>query len=50
MLANFRQEKYFTLAGDIMLGNAGNCTNDKSTCPDSVRFASKEEFQKKMLV
>ena len=43
-------EKYFTFAGDNMPGNAGYYTNDKSTCPDSVRFAGKEKFPKKVLV
>ena len=46
----FEDEKYFTLAGDNMPGNAGYLTNDKSTCPDSVRFAGKEKFPKKVLV
>ena len=43
-------EKYFTLAGDNMPGNARYYTNDKSTCPDSVRFAGKKKFPKKVLV
>ena len=43
-------EKNFTFAGDNMPGNAGYYTNDKSSCPDSVRFAGKEKFSEKVLV
>jgi hypothetical protein len=43
-------EKYFPFSGDNMPGNTGYYTMDKSTCPDSVRFAGKDKFPKKMLV
>jgi len=43
-------EKYFTFAGDNMPGNDGYYTNDKSKCPDSIRFAGKEKFPQKVLV
>ena len=43
-------EKYLTFAGDYMPGYAGYYINYKSTSPDSVRYAGKEEFTKKVLV
>ena len=33
-----------------MPGNDGYYTADKSKCPDSVRFAGKDKFEKKILV
>ena len=36
-------EKYFTYDGSNMQGNDNYFTNDKSKCPDSVRFAGKEK-------
>ena len=44
------EEKYFTFSGHNMPGNAGYYSNDKSTCPDNVRFAVKEKFPTKVLV
>ena len=43
-------EKYFTFGSDCMQGNSGYYTNDKISCPDSVRFAGKEKFSQKILV
>lgn len=43
-------EKYFTFKGENMPGNAGYYSNDKSTCPDNVRFAGKEKFPQKVMV
>ncbi|XP_065662569.1 uncharacterized protein LOC136085209 [Hydra vulgaris] len=43
-------EKYFCFAGDNMLGNSGYYTNNKKTCPKSVRFIRKEKFPKKLLM
>jgi transposase len=43
-------EKYFTFAGNNMPGNSGYYAKNKSACPDSVRFAGKEKFPKKVLV
>ena len=43
-------EKYFTFAGHKMPGNAGYYTNDKQTCPNSVRFAGKPLYPRKVLV
>jgi transposase len=43
-------ETYFTYSGDNMPGNVGYYSNDKKTCPDSVRFIGKEKFPKKVLV
>lgn len=43
-------EKYFTFSGHNMPGNAGYYSNDKSNCPDEVRFAGKEKFPTKILV
>ena len=40
-------EKYFCFAGDNMPGNSGYYTNNKKTCPESVRFIGKEKFPKK---
>ena len=33
-----------------MQGNDNYCTNDKLKCPDSVRFAEKEKYPKKVMV
>ncbi|XP_065653066.1 uncharacterized protein LOC136080378 [Hydra vulgaris] len=43
-------EKYFCFAGDKMPGNSGYYTNNKKTCPESVRFIGKEKFPKKLLM
>ncbi|XP_065654663.1 uncharacterized protein LOC136081287 [Hydra vulgaris] len=43
-------EKYFCFAGDNMPGNSGYYTNNKKTCPESVRFIGKEKFPKKLLM
>ncbi|XP_065654743.1 uncharacterized protein LOC136081360 [Hydra vulgaris] len=43
-------EKYFCFAGDNMPGNSGYYTNNKKTCPESVRFIGKEKFLKKLLM
>ena len=43
-------EKYFTFAGHNMPGNAGYYSNNKQTCPESVRFAGKPLYPKKILV
>ena len=42
-------EKYFTFAGDQMPENAGYYSNDKDTCPESVRFAGKTKYPGKVL-
>ncbi|XP_065652787.1 uncharacterized protein LOC136080106 [Hydra vulgaris] len=43
-------EKYFCFAGDNMPGNSGYYTNNKKTCPESVRFIEKNKFPKKLLM
>ena len=43
-------EKYFTYDGSNMQGNDNYYTNDKSKCPDSVRFAGKEKYPNKIIV
>ena len=43
-------EKYFTFDGSNMEGNNNFYTNDKSNCPDSVRFVGKEKFPPKVMV
>ncbi|XP_065665711.1 uncharacterized protein LOC136087134 [Hydra vulgaris] len=43
-------EKYFCFTGDNMPGNSGYYTNNKKTCPESVRFIGKEKFPKKLLM
>jgi hypothetical protein len=43
-------KKYFTFSGSHMPGNAGYYSNDKSKCPENVRFAGKEKFPNKILV
>ena len=43
-------EKYFTFSGHNQPANAGYYSNDKSKCPDNVRFAGKEKFPTKVLV
>ena len=43
-------EKYFTYDGSNMQGNDNYYTNDKSKCPDSVRFAGKEKYPNKVWV
>ena len=43
-------EKYFCFAGDNMPGNSGYYTNNKKTCPESVRFIGKEKFPKKFIM
>lgn len=43
-------EKYFTFRGDHMPGNSGYYTDDKNSCPESVRFVGKEKFPQKILV
>ncbi|XP_065658544.1 uncharacterized protein LOC136083064 [Hydra vulgaris] len=43
-------EKYFCFAGDNMPGNSGYYTNNKKTCPESVRFIGKEKVPKKLLM
>ena len=43
-------EKYFTFSGDNMPGNSGYYSNDKSICPDEVRFIGREKFPTKILV
>ena len=43
-------EKNFTFDGSNMEGNNKYYTNDKSNCPDSVRFVGKEKFPPKVMV
>ena len=43
-------EKYFTYDGTSMQENDNYFTNDKSKCPDSVRFAEKEKDPNKVMV
>ena len=43
-------EKFFTFEASNMPGNAYYYTDDKSKCPDGVRFAGKEKFPKKIMV
>ena len=43
-------EKYFTLSGHKILGNAGYYSSDKSKCSDKVRFAGKEKYLTKVLI
>ncbi|XP_065664690.1 uncharacterized protein LOC136086324 [Hydra vulgaris] len=43
-------EKYFCFAGDNMPGNSGYYTNNKKTCPESVRCIGKEKFPKHLLM
>ncbi|XP_065652827.1 uncharacterized protein LOC136080143 [Hydra vulgaris] len=43
-------EIYFCFAGGNMPGNSGYYTNNKKTCPESVRFIGKEKFPKKLLM
>ena len=43
-------EKYFTLSGHKIPGNAGYYSSDKSKCPDIVRFAGKEKYSTKVLI
>ncbi|XP_065674095.1 uncharacterized protein LOC136091039 [Hydra vulgaris] len=43
-------EKYFCFAGDNIAGHSGYYTNNKKTCPESVRFIGKEKFPKKLLM
>ncbi|XP_065667819.1 uncharacterized protein LOC136088090 [Hydra vulgaris] len=43
-------EKYFCFAGNNMPGNSGYYTNNKKTCPESVRFIGKKKFPKKLLM
>ena len=43
-------EKYFTFDASNMEGNNNYCKNDKSNCPDSVRFVGKEKFPPKVMV
>ena len=43
-------EKYFTYVGSNMQGNDNYYTNDKSKYPDSVRFAGKDKYPKKVMV
>ena len=43
-------EKYFTHVGSNMQGNDIFYTNDKSKCPDNVRFAGKEKYPGKVMV
>ncbi|XP_065650622.1 uncharacterized protein LOC136078752 [Hydra vulgaris] len=43
-------EKYFCFAGDNMPGNSVYYTNNKKTCPESVRFIGKEKFPKELLM
>ena len=43
-------EKNFTFDGSNMDGNNNYYTNDKSNCPDSVRFVRKEKFPPKVMV
>ncbi|XP_065667987.1 uncharacterized protein LOC136088232 [Hydra vulgaris] len=43
-------EKYFCFALDNMPGTSGYYTNNKKTCPESVRFIGKEKFPKKLLM
>ena len=43
-------KKYFCFAGDNIHGNSGYYTNNKKTCPESVRFIGKEKFPKKLLM
>ena len=41
-------EKYFTYDGSNMQGNDNYYSNDKSKCPDSVRFAGKEKYPNRL--
>ena len=41
-------EKYFTFDGSNMDGNDNYYTNDKSKCPDSVRFSGKDKYPDKL--
>lgn len=43
-------EKYFCFGGDNMPGNLGYYTDDKDSCPDSVRFKGQDKFPRKTLV
>ena len=43
-------EKYFTLLGHKVPGNAGYYSSDRSKCPDKVRFAGKEKYPTKVLI
>ena len=43
-------EKYFTHDGSNMQGNDNYHSNDKSKCPDSVRFSEKEKYSDKVMV
>ena len=43
-------EKYFTYDSSNMQGNDNYYSNDKSKCPDSVRFAGKEKYPNKVMV
>ncbi|XP_065672082.1 uncharacterized protein LOC136089911 [Hydra vulgaris] len=43
-------EKYFCFAGDNIPGISGYYTNNKKTCPESVRFIGKEKFPKKLFM
>ena len=43
-------EKYFTFDGSKMQGNNNYYTNDKSKCPDNVRFAVKEKYLDKVII
>ena len=42
-------EKYFTYDGSNMQRNDNYYTNDKSECPDSVCFAGKDKYPKKVM-
>ena len=44
-------EKYFTYYdGSNIQGNDNYYSNDKSKCPDSVRFAKKDKYPNKVIV
>ena len=43
-------EKYFTLGNTCIAGNNGYYTDNKSLCPDEVRYAMKKKYEKKLLV
>ena len=44
-------EKYFTYYdGSNIQGNDNYYSNDKSKCPDSVRFAGKEKYPNKVMI
>ena len=45
----FDDKKYFNYDGSNMQGNDNYYTNDKSKCPDSVRFAGKEKYPYKVM-